>query len=173
MERRYEFLILTVPEITQDETASLEKDLDGLARSAKGATISFERWGKYRLCYPVRKNDYGVYFLARFSVPTGTKLLDSIRDFFTIRMNDVVMRHSLARLEADASLEYQRPRSLEESPASRDVSSFLRENKMEGLLATASKQDSSEEASDVLLDEDAGQDDQDELSAGNDEQAEG
>ncbi len=133
---RYESLILTVPEITQDETKSLERELDRMAQAAKGSTISFERWGKYKLAYPIRKNDYGVYFLARFETPSGTSLLEDIKKFFTIKLNDVVMRDMVSRLDLDESLAYQRSKSLEESPATRDVSSFLKENKMEGLLSS-------------------------------------
>ena len=58
--------MLTVPEITADETKSIEQQFDRVVADKKGTMVSFERWGKYRLAYPVKKNDYGVYFLARF-----------------------------------------------------------------------------------------------------------
>lgn len=41
---RYETLLLAVPEITKDETSSLEKQVDQLIKKAKGSVISFERW---------------------------------------------------------------------------------------------------------------------------------
>jgi len=136
IQQRYETLILAVPEITQDETKNLETQLDRLIQAVKGGLLSFERWGKYKLIYPVRKNDYGVYFLVRFDVPKATTILGDIRSLFTIKLNDVVMRSMDTRLDLKQSLEYQRPKSLEEMPAAGDVNAFLKEHKMEGLLSS-------------------------------------
>lgn len=136
---RYEVLMLTVPEITQDESRQLEDKLEKLVESFKGVVVSFERWGKFRLAYPVNKNDYGVYFLFRFEVgENAIALLDELKMMFAVKLNNLVMRHMTTRLDADASLAYQRPPALEETPG-RDVDSFLRENKMEGLLSMEGK----------------------------------
>ena len=138
MLRRYETLMLTVPEITQDETKRLEKEFDRIVADAKGTTLSFERWGKYHLAYPVQKNDYGVYFLARYEVPEGSGIQDELKSLFTIKVNTFVMRSITALLDPKAALAYQRPKSLEESPGTRgDVKDFLKEHKMEGLLSTS------------------------------------
>lgn len=132
---RYEALFLAVPEITADESSNVEVQFHELISKNNGETLSFERWGKYRLAYEVRKNEYGVYYLARFEVPAEkpADVLEKLRQFFAVKNNDLVMRHTLTRLEADASLEYKRPESLEEAPR-RDVDSFLKENKMTGLM---------------------------------------
>ncbi len=133
MSQRYEVLILTVPEITQDETKQLETELDKLISGSKGSVISFERWGKYKLTYPIRHNDYGVYFLMRFEAPEV--LTKKVDELFRIKLTNFVMRHIVTALKGD-SLLYQRQKSLEEAPASRDMDSFLKENKMEGLLSS-------------------------------------
>jgi small subunit ribosomal protein S6 len=140
MNYRYEVLALTVPEITQDEVKSLESEIERLVRAAKGTVISYERWGKYRLVYPVKKNEYGVYFLARFEAPNG-QIVNDIKSYFVIKASDVVMRNIITRLDDTKPLTYQRPKSLEEAPttSSRDVPSFLKENQMEGMLSTADK----------------------------------
>jgi small subunit ribosomal protein S6 len=132
---RYEMLLLTVPEITEDETRSLESHLDRLIKEAKGTIISFERWGKYRLAYPIRKNDYGIYFLIRFEVDESQPLLDNIHSLLTVKLSDIAMRNMVTALSTKESLAYQRPLSLEETP-SRDVDSFLKEHKMEGLISS-------------------------------------
>lgn len=138
MLRRYETLMLTVPEITQDETKKLEKEFDRIVAEVKGTTLSFERWGKYHLAYPVQKNEYGVYFLVRYEVPEGTTVQDEIKSLFTIKVNTFVMRSVTTLLDPKAPLAYQRPKSLEESPGTRgDVKDFLKEHKMEGLLSTS------------------------------------
>lgn len=133
---RYEALLLTVPEITADETKSLESQLDSIVKTNKGSVISFERWGKYRLAYPVRKNDYGVYFLMRFDLnPEGMAALKDIRSLFSVKLHDLVMRDMVTSLDPNQPLTYQRPPSLEDAPT-RDVNTFLKENKMEGLMSS-------------------------------------
>lgn len=115
---RYELLILSTPEITQDETKELEKQLEkSVLATPNSSLISFERWGKYRLSYPVRKNEYGVYFLMRFAIPQDIKILREMQTLLTIKFETVVMRHLISALTKDVALEYQRPRSLEETPA--------------------------------------------------------
>jgi small subunit ribosomal protein S6 len=128
----YEVLMLTVPEITQDEVKQLEDRLEKTIESFKGVMISFERWGKYRLAYPVKKNDYGVYILARFEIGANpTALLKELSTIFAVKLNEIVMRHMVTRLDLADSLAYNRPHSLEDAPP-REVGSFMRDNKGEG-----------------------------------------
>lgn len=152
---RYETLLLAVPEITKDETSSLEKQIEQSIKKAKGSMISFERWGKYRLAYPVRKNDYGVYFLTRFEVDNvqGAELLHDLNALFSFKKADVIMRSMMTVLEPHQSLSYQKPESLEDTP-SRDVDSFLRENKMEGLIKTSSNHEAKRTIEPLLEEED-------------------
>ena len=106
---RYETLLLAVPEITKDETSSLEKQVDQLIKKAKGSMISFERWGKYRLAYPVRKNEYGVYFLLRFEVENESshELLHDLNALFSFKKADVVMRNMMTVLDPNQPLTYK------------------------------------------------------------------
>lgn len=122
---RYEALILTIPEITKDEAATLEFQIDKLVTKFKGSMISFERWGKYRLAYPVRKNDYGVYFLVRFEVEDNSTIVTDLHTLFVVKFSDIVMRDLVSRLDASASLEYQKPPSLEDAP--KRTGSFMEE----------------------------------------------
>jgi small subunit ribosomal protein S6 len=133
---RYEMLFLTVPEITGDEIDSIKSYFQKAVRAAQGDMISFERWGKYRLAYPVNKNDYGVYFLTRFEVALETRdaLLKDIRGSYIFKFNHLIMKNMICRLDETASLEYKRPESLEDTP--HDIDSFLKKNDMEGLLKT-------------------------------------
>ena len=134
---RYETLILVVPEITKDETTHLEAQAEQLIKKTGGSIISFDRWGKYKLAYPLRKNDYGVYFLLRFEIENAQAqpLIESIRALFLVKYNHIVMRNMTTVLVPDQSLDYQKPESLEDMPT-RDVDSFLKENKITGLLSS-------------------------------------
>jgi small subunit ribosomal protein S6 len=125
---RYEILMLTIPEVTEDEIKGIESQVQGVLRSAKGTIVSFERWGKYRLCYPVKKNEYGVYFLVRFELPDEAKnALDEIKNLVDVKFYDIIMRSMFSVLDPKQSLVYQRPTSLEEAP--RREGSFLRPSK--------------------------------------------
>lgn len=129
----YEVLILAIPEITTDEASALEVQFKKTIEGHKGSLLIFDRWGKYNLAYPVRKNDYGIYFLARFEVDSANRqeLLFALRPFFAVKHHDLIMRHMVARLES-ASLAYQRPESLEEVPG-RGVDSLLQDKKLAGI----------------------------------------
>lgn len=131
---RYEILFLTVPEITKDESEAIKAHFSKVIRAHKGSMLSFDRWGKYRLAYPVNHNDYGVYFLTRFEVDNENKeaLLASLKEIFVFKFNTLIPKHMVSRLDASASLEYKRPASLEDNP--QDIDSFLKRNEMEGLL---------------------------------------
>lgn len=124
---RYEALLLTVPEITADETKSIEQQFNKLVESQKGTVISFEKWGKYRLSYPVNAHEYGVYFLARFEAAEPNPMMQEVKTLLDVKLHDLIMRNMLTALDPKGSLVYQRPPSLEEGPA-REVGSFFKEN---------------------------------------------
>ncbi len=136
MVRRYEVLFLTVPEITSDEANMLEKQFDKAVIDAKGTILSYERWGKYKLAYPIRRYEYGIYYLMRFDVNDEKKaaILDMLKTFFGVKYVDLIMRHRVASLDPQGSLDYKRPESLEEVPT-KDIDTFLKESK--SFLATA------------------------------------
>ena len=127
---RYESLFITVPEITADEAGSLEKTLEKAVTDSKGSIISFERWGKYQLSYPIRRNDYGVYYLLRFEVGDDQKdtVLAEIKKLYGVKLGDLVMRSIVKSLPAKRSLEYKRPDSLEETPT-KDIDTIMKESK--------------------------------------------
>lgn len=137
---RYEALFLLVPEITTDEANTIESQVEKTINDAKANVISYERWGKYKLAYPVRKYDYGVYYLVRFEVKNENKdvLLQTLRTLFAVKYVDLVMRYFIHKLDATGSLDYKRPDSLEDIPT-RDVDTFLKENKMTGLIGKGSQ----------------------------------
>lgn len=127
--QRYETLILAVPEITNDESNEIEKAFDKKVRELGGSIVSYDRWGKFQVAYPIRRNDYGVYYLARFEIPQDKagQMLHGVDELFAIRFHDVVMRHMNSMLAADASPNYKRPLSLEETPREGD---FLKGGRM-------------------------------------------
>lgn len=132
MLRQYEALMLTVPEITGDEIKHLESQLDKVVKSTSGSTLSFERWGKYKLAYEVNKNDYGIFFLMRFEAPKATTAIKDIKSLLKVKLNNVVMRDMISVLDPKHPLTYQRPRSLEEAPTRETGDNFLKEGTQKG-----------------------------------------
>jgi ribosomal protein S6 len=124
--RQYEALLLTVPEITGDEAKNIETTLDKTVKAGSGSTISFERWGKYKLAYDINKNEYGVFFLARFEAPERSTLVNDLKTLFKVKFDNVVMRDMVSVLDPKQPMTYQRPRSLEEAPA-REAETFAKE----------------------------------------------
>jgi small subunit ribosomal protein S6 len=120
---RYETLLLAHPEISEDALSAIEKQFEHTAAKYKGKVLSFDKWGKYRLSYPVKKQDYGSYVLIRFEFDTldTAAALQELYDFFKIRCADTVLRFINKRLDLRAPLEYTKPEAI--VPAERERSS--------------------------------------------------
>lgn len=133
--RKYEALMLTVPEITGDEAKNIETTLDKIIKSGSGSVISFERWGKYKLAYDINKNEYGVFFLTRFEAPERSTLINDLKTLFKVKLHNVIMRDMISVLDPKQPLTYQRPRSLEEAPT-REAETFTKEKASNYFSAT-------------------------------------
>ena len=105
---RYETLLLARTEITHDELAMIESNFDQIFTQNKGSLTSFDRWGKYRLAYPVKKYSYGVYVLARYELPTDTvtQTIERLNTFLKLKCNETVLRYVSVRLAPDAPVTY-------------------------------------------------------------------
>ncbi|MBL4587804.1 30S ribosomal protein S6 [Candidatus Babeliales bacterium] len=139
---RYETLMLTRTEITNEEIAMLEKSIAKIVTDADGLMDKFDKWGKYRLAYPVEKNDYGVYFLARYKVPTEkvSAMVKELALFFRIKCNEIVMRHVNVRLEDNAPEQYKKPESVD-TAGTASVDEFLKEHKIDSMIDLDDNQD--------------------------------
>ncbi len=130
----YETLILVRSETTGDEFSKLEKQIDTLLTECKGELSLFDVWGKYRLAYPVQKNDYGIYILVRYKIDKDGRVdfFKRLHDLFKIKFDEIVMRSVNIKLD-DFSLDYIKPEPIDHHKAG-NLDAFLKENKMEGFL---------------------------------------
>jgi len=132
---RYEILLLTVPHMTEDESGAIERGIEKIAKGIPGSTLlSYDKWGKCKLAYEIGDHEYGLYFLIRFELADPKRLFEEVRNFLTMKYNDSVIRFLTKKLDVAEPLVYLRQEPIEES--TRDVSDFLRKNKMEGLLSS-------------------------------------
>lgn len=133
---KYETLFLATSEITDDEISSIERELDKLLSTYKGKLSLFDKWGKYRLAYPVNKSDYGVYMLTRYEFDANANIPEFVREldtFVKIKCNEFIMRYTSIKLSPKTSATYTKPEPMD-SARSTNVDKFLKENKMDGIL---------------------------------------
>jgi len=132
---RYETLLLAKTELTDDDASMIERQFDKIISEAQGKLDLFDRWGKYRLAYPVKKSTHGVFVLARYQLPTdkAATILQAIDDFLKLKCNELVMRHINVNLKANSSTSYIKPDPIDVSRSS-SLDNFFKENKIESLL---------------------------------------
>lgn len=135
IKQKYETLILAHPQITADELSAIENFFVTVSTDAKGDLLNFDKWGKYRLSYAIKKNDYGIYILARYELPTDNRssIFKDIETFFKIKCNETVMRYVTKKLSASAPKAYRFPDPIDAGKTT-NLDSFIKENKMETFL---------------------------------------
>lgn len=132
MLRRYETLILARSESTAEDRAFLEKSITAMVGQYRGVFNSFDQWGKYRLAYPVQKENYGLYILVRYEISADQvkAFMKELEMFFKVRTGNFVLRHATVALEEDAPTTYARPEPVDSSKALAEAGAFLKENRM-------------------------------------------
>ena len=135
---RYETLFLASTEITDDEISLIEHYLDKELAAVKGKLSVFDKWGKYRLAYPVEKSDYGVYILARYEISDNdkvTKFVNELDSFVKIKCDEFIMRYATVKLPKNAPAAYIKPDPIDAGRTT-NVDKFVKEHHMEGILGS-------------------------------------
>ncbi len=134
---RYETLFLARTELTDGDTSMIERHFDQVLTDAQGRLDSFDKWGKYKLAYPVNKSNHGIFILARYQVPheNTDKVLVELDQFLKIKCNEIIMRHINVQLKPNAATSYVKPDPMDMSRGG-SVDSFFKENKIESLLSS-------------------------------------
>jgi small subunit ribosomal protein S6 len=134
---RYETLLLARTELTDDDASMIERQFDKIISDAGGKLDTFDKWGKYKLAYPVKKDSHGVFILARYQLPeTQTaKVLNEMDLFMKIKCNELIMRHVNVKINPDSPMSYIKPEPIDIS-RSGSIDTFLKENKFENLLSS-------------------------------------
>jgi small subunit ribosomal protein S6 len=119
---KYELLFIKSPDISEKNEAVIEAAIKDILSKGNAELLKFDRWGKFKLAYPIKHYEYGIYTLLRFSVSGNNKdsILKELKDLFSIKYVDLVLRELLLRLPYNVSDEYKRPESLDEIPSKED-----------------------------------------------------
>lgn len=73
----YELVVLLHPDLEIDADAPIAK-LEKLVAGAKGKVTKHDNWGKKRLAYPVKKQQFGIYVYFEVDLPpAGVRVLES------------------------------------------------------------------------------------------------
>jgi small subunit ribosomal protein S6 len=133
---RYETLFLARTDITDNDLSMIEKQFDKQTADAKGRLVSFDKWGKLRLAFPIKKSTHGVYVLVRYELPplAVSSVITELDSFFKIKCSDIVLRYVTVKLSPTAPTVYARPDAIEGRTGSLD--NFLKENKIDNLLSS-------------------------------------
>ncbi len=119
--KHYETLMLIRTSATSDEIGFLEESIEKRVTKSGGTVDLFDKWGKLRLAYPVKKQEYGLYILARYSLPAEDvqKFLKDFESFLRIKCHEFIMRYANIVLEGPGSAEYKRPDAVDAAPQKR------------------------------------------------------
>ncbi|MDH4224801.1 MAG: 30S ribosomal protein S6 [Deltaproteobacteria bacterium] len=93
----YESIYIFSPATSEETQKGLEQKLSTIVTARGGKVEHLDSWGRRRLAYPVKKQEYGIYQLFYFSLPEGDlKELDTLfrhsEDILlwqTVRVNDI------------------------------------------------------------------------------------
>lgn len=87
----YEILFIIPNKFTEDEAKKLAEKIEGII-TADGGKITFrEFWGKKRLAYKIKQNEYGYYGLLEFDLE-GANLAKIDYD---MRLSTDILRHQI------------------------------------------------------------------------------
>ena len=88
--RPYELIVLLHPDLEIDVDTPVSK-IEKMVQQLDGKVLKKDNWGKRRLAYRVRKQDFAVYVYFELSLPTS-----AVRELEnTILITEEVIRHLL------------------------------------------------------------------------------
>ena len=93
---KYELMLITRPDVPEEEIDKLTAQMDGVVAGAGGKTEKIDKMGRRRLAYRVKKQREGFYVLFTFEGNGDTvreferrlKVTDSVIKFQTVRIDE-------------------------------------------------------------------------------------
>lgn len=92
--KEYELTVLIHPDLEVDLDAPLNKVRD-IIKSAGGEIVSEDNWGKKKLTYKIRKEEFAVYVYMDVKLPSDAPLKISN----TLNITDEVLRYLLVTVD--------------------------------------------------------------------------
>lgn len=114
--KEYELTVLIHPDLEADLETPLNKVRD-IIKNAGGTIVREDNWGKKKLAYPIKREEFGVYVYMDVSLPAEAPL--KISNIFNI--TDEVLRYLLVTVNEKAR------RALEEQAKQADAREEVKE----------------------------------------------
>jgi small subunit ribosomal protein S6 len=95
--KEYELTVLIHPDLEADLETPLTKVRD-IIKNAGGTIVREDNWGKKKLAYPIRREEFGIYIYMDVSLPADAPL--KISNIFNI--TDEVLRYLLVTVNEKA-----------------------------------------------------------------------
>jgi len=109
--------MLLTTKATDEQVSGLESQIKSFISEQEGNLASFDKWGRYRLAYQIRKQDYGTYILARYELSDPDAFFKSFENFIRVKCHEFVMRHvNVALTPEEFARPYSKPISLDAQP---------------------------------------------------------
>ena len=92
--RNYEIAIVLHPDLEIDIESATSK-VEKIIELAKGKITKKDNWGKRKLAYPIKKQDWGIYVFYQVQLdPSAVAQIEN-----TLRITEEVMRYLIVSLE--------------------------------------------------------------------------
>ena len=97
MEKLYELTVLLHPDLEIDLEKPLKK-VTGIIADNGGKVVNQDNWGKKKLAYPIKKQDFAVYVLLEVSIaPANANKVQSL-----LNITDEVLRYLMVEKDLKA-----------------------------------------------------------------------
>ncbi len=100
----YEILFIVPNKFTEDEAKKIASKVEGMITSAEGKITLSEFWGKKKLAYKIKHNEYGYYGLFEFDLEKES--LAKIDN--DLRLSTEILRHQIVVKKAKTEAELKR-----------------------------------------------------------------
>jgi small subunit ribosomal protein S6 len=92
--RKYELAFIADPELDAEGLTALEEKVQEWIEAAGGKAIKFDRWGKRRLAYPIKKRNDGYYVFIEVEMPpNGGVIVEQ-----DLRLNEKILRYMITSM---------------------------------------------------------------------------
>lgn len=95
--KEYELTVLIHPDLEANLDTALEK-IRAIVKSAEGEVIKEDNWGKKRLAYRIKNEDFAVYVCLEVKLPPAAPLKISN----TLNITDEALRYLLVAIDEKA-----------------------------------------------------------------------
>ena len=92
--KEYELVVLVHPDLEADMDTALNK-IRGIITSANGQIVSEENWGKKKLAYQIKKQEFAVYVCFNLQLPASAPLKISN----VLNITEEVLRYLLVAVD--------------------------------------------------------------------------